>query len=94
MKRTSLAVLAVLAFAGCRQYLNEDLSDPAIKARVIHAFKADPALNISHVDIDVHAGTVTLSGIAKSEEQRDQMRRLSRHQHGVDHVDVNLIIVP
>ncbi|MBI5202007.1 MAG: BON domain-containing protein [Elusimicrobia bacterium] len=94
MTRVLLAFCAFLALSGCRQYWNEDLSDPAIKARVIHAFKADSALDISHVDIDVHAGTVTLSGIAKSDEARERMRRLARHQHGVDQVDNNLIVVP
>lgn len=94
MKRALLLVWAVVAATGCRQYWNEDLSDPAIKARVIHAFKADPALDLSKVVIDVHAGTVTLSGIAKSDEQRDRLRRLARHQHGVDQVDNNLIVVP
>lgn len=92
--RRLLPLLLVLAFSACRRYWNEDVSDPAIKARVIHALKADPKLDISHVSIDVHAATVTLSGIAKSDEQRDRMTRLSRHQHGVEQVDNNLIVVP
>ena len=94
MIRVFTLALALLAAAGCRQYWNEDMSDPAIKARVVHSFKADPALDISHVDIEVHAGTVILSGIAKSEDQRERMRRLARNQHGVDEVDNNLIVVP
>jgi len=57
------------AFAACHAYVAEDLTDPAIKARVIHHFKADPELDLSKVDVDVHAGVVTLSGIARSEEQ-------------------------
>ena len=94
MKTVRLALLLVLGAAGCHSYFAEDLTDPGIKARVIHEFKAYPDLDLSKVDVDVHAGVVTLSGIAKSEEQRDKMRRIARHQRGVDQVDVNLFVSP
>lgn len=94
MKRLLWVVTVLAALTGCRQYWNEDMSDGAIKARVIHALKADPALDISKVVVDVHAATVTLSGLVQTEEQLDQIRRLARHQHGVDQVDCNLLVAP
>ena len=94
MKTASFVLVLAFAAAGCRQYLNVDVSDPAIKARVLHEFKADPELDLGKVDVDVHAGVVTLSGIARSEEQREKLRRMARHTRGVDQVDVNLFVAP
>ncbi|MCX5788263.1 MAG: BON domain-containing protein [Elusimicrobia bacterium] len=94
MKKVWAVCLLAAAFAACHAYVAEDMTDPAIKARVIHHFKADPELDLSKVDVDVHAGVVTLSGIARSEEQREKMRRIAAHQHGVDQVDVNLFVAP
>ncbi|MBI4346464.1 MAG: BON domain-containing protein [Elusimicrobia bacterium] len=93
--KTLLALLIMLSAAtGCRQYWNVDMTDPAIKARVLHAFKADSSVDVSRVEVDVHAGTVTLSGIVTSDETRDKLRRLARNQRGVEQVDNNLIIIP
>lgn len=93
--KTRLALLVFLtALTGCRHYWNVDMTDPAIKARVLHAFKADPAHDASRVAVDVHAGTVTLSGIVTSDETKDKLRRLAHHQRGVEQVDNNLIVIP
>lgn len=94
MKRALLTLLVLGGLAGCRRYWNEDLSDPAIKARVLHELKADPSLDLSKVDISVHAGTVTISGIVREDEDRARIRRVARRVRGVDQVDVNVVVVP
>lgn len=90
----AIPLLLLLAVAGCRRYWNEDMSDPAVKARVLHELKADPSLDLSRVVIDVHVGTVTLSGIVRTEEERDRLRRVARRVRGAEQVDVNVVVVP
>lgn len=94
MKRALLALLVLGTLSGCRRYWNEDLSDPAIKARVLHELKADPSLDLSKVDISCHAGTVTVSGLVREDDDKARIRRIVRRVRGVEQVDVNVVVVP
>ena len=79
MRKAWALCLLAAALAGCHSYFAEDLTDPAIKARVLHEFKADPELDLSKVDVDVHAGVVT-----------DWPRGInSRMRGGVQEIDIS-----
>ena len=77
---------------GSEQQTSQDTSDSAISAEVKKRYRR--ALDIDVFDIDVRTvgGKVTLSGVVKSYEVRDEAYRLARQVEGV-HTVVNQIRV-
>lgn len=71
---------------------DEDMSDPAIKARIEAVLRGRKDLDLRYVTVDVTAGVATLSGIVPSGEQLRSIRRLASNIHGVDQVLNNLVI--
>lgn len=89
-----LGVSAVAA-SGCASFneLTEaDLTDPAIKARILHRLKGEEGLNVAKVELDVHIGVVTVSGMVDSYEARERVVYVARRTRGVRHVVANLIV--
>lgn len=86
-------LLACGALAACH-HVQEDMSDSAIKARVMRSLQTDPGIDLSRISVDVTMANVTVSGIIASDEQRDRIRRLARHADGVDEVSLNLFVQP
>ncbi len=93
LRLLAVSLLAILA-ACAGAVSHEDTSDPAIRARLIHALKADGTLDLRTVDIDVHVGVVTLSGIVRSEADKRAMARIARKVPGVEQVVANLLVSP
>jgi len=90
-----LALVAVLAIgsSACRTFVNdEDLSDPAVKARIEILLRGRQDLDIQYITVDVNAGAATISGIVPNVEQLRAIRRLVANVNGVDQVLNNLII--
>ena len=92
----ALAVAALLApAAGClRSLVPAPVADDVIEARVRAELKGHTELNVQFLDIDAHVGTVTLSGIVGSEEERDSVVRLIRRIQGVRDVVANILVRP
>lgn len=87
------ALLLALALCSCtRTVQEEDLSDPAIKARIEAQLKGRPELDLRYVAVDVHSGIATVSGLVASLEQQRLIDRLVRRTRGVDHILNNLLI--
>lgn len=89
-----LLLLAGLALtAACtRNVQDEDLSDPAVKARIEAQLRGLPDLDARYVSVDVNAGTATISGIVSTREQQRTIDRVARRTRGVEQVLNNLLI--
>ncbi|MCR4295878.1 MAG: BON domain-containing protein [Elusimicrobia bacterium] len=95
MRPLLLAVAAALAVgaSACRGTMQEeDLSDPATKARIESVLRGRRDLDLKYITVDVNAGAATISGIVPNGDQMRTVRRLVARVRGVDHVLNNLII--
>jgi osmotically-inducible protein OsmY len=70
----------------------EDLSDPATKARIESVLRGRRDLDLKYVTVDVNSGEATISGIVANGDQLRAIRRLVARVRGVEHVLNNLII--
>jgi hyperosmotically inducible protein len=81
------------SLAGCYYPVQPlDMSDPGITARVKAELKADPSLNISHIDINTQLGVVVLSGRVDSWEQKEAITKKARRVRGVKELIANILI--
>jgi osmotically-inducible protein OsmY len=90
-----LPAAAVLAagLCGCMRNVQPvDLSDAAIKARIVTALRSQPGLDLRYLSIDVDTGVVTLSGTLKNRREEDLVTRIARRTKGVDQVLVNILL--
>jgi hyperosmotically inducible periplasmic protein len=90
-----VAVFVVVALvAGCQTLTGKSsatvIDDPAITASVKTKLVADRAANLTRVDVDTNQGTVYLTGIVDSTEQRTRAGELARQAKGVKNVVNNL----
>lgn len=95
VRRFLPALLAALAVgsSSCRHIMTgEDMSDPAIKARIEAVLRGRNDLDLRYVTVDVTMGVATLSGIVPSGEQLRAVRKLASGIRGVDQVLNNLVI--
>lgn len=91
--RALLILTLGLSAAACAHSLQEeDLSDPAIRARIEFLLRGRRDLDLSHVTIDVYSRVVTISGIAATPKQSSAILRLVNGVHGVDEAINNLIV--
>jgi osmotically-inducible protein OsmY len=95
VRRILLAALAFLAFgsAACRTLqTDEDMSDPAVKARIEAILRGRKDLDLKYVTVDVNTGVATLSGIVPNSAQLRVIRNLAMNVRGVDQVLNNLVV--
>lgn len=93
MRRLLAALLAAATFAACvRPLSDEELSDPALKARISAALSGRSDLDLRYVSFDVDAGVVTLSGIVADHAQRRDIQHIAARVRGVEHVLNNLVV--
>ena len=97
-KAQAAVVLVVLVLMGCaamtgRQSAGEAYDDTAITAKVKSSLIADSVVSASAIDVDTLAGTVSLNGIVKSEQERQRAIQLARSTQGVKQVDARNLIV-
>jgi osmotically-inducible protein OsmY len=87
-------LVLVLALCGaCARPVQEvDDSDPAIRARIENVIRGRKDLDLSHVQIDVYAHVVTVSGVVPSEKQQRAIMKLVDKIHGVDQAINNLLV--
>ena len=93
-KRIALLPAALaLSLAACVGSLSPaENSDAAIRARIEAALQAQGSLDLSHVDIDVHAQIVTVSGVVRTWEEKNTIERIVRRSRGVDQSLINLVV--
>jgi len=88
----AVALLAAGCCACTRNVEPVDLSDSGIKARIETTLHGQSGLDIRYVTVDVVSRVVTVSGIARTYEDRDRIARIARRARGVDQVIVNLLV--
>ncbi len=71
---------------GCAQSISQGVEDAQLVARVKTALVNDPVLGPQPIEVQVHAGTVRLSGVVNSSADVDQALRLTRSVAGVGDV--------
>ena len=87
--------VSALAAGGCASFhelTDADLTDPGIKARIIHRLKGEEKIDVSKVEFDVHFGVLTMSGLVASYEDRDRIISIARRARGVRQIVANLIV--
>ena len=69
-----------------------DMSDPAIRARVLQELKTHAELDLNLLQINVHVRVVYLSGVVPDNRMKRTMEQVVRRVPGVRQVVVNLLI--
>ena len=90
-----MLVIVAAAFCACASAPSRepvDNTDPAVNARIKQEFRRHPELNVQYLDLNVDAGTVTVSGIVDSIDSREDIRHLVQRVPGVKQVIVNVLI--
>ena len=89
-----VVVLAVIGLIGCQSMsgktAGETVSDASISTAVQSKLTADRISNFTRVDVDTERGTVNLSGVVQSAEQKARASELARQVNGVKRVNNNL----
>lgn len=62
------------------------VSDAGITSKVKSKLAADPEVTAMNVDVDTTDGVVTLSGLVRTESQREEAEELARNTEGVKRV--------
>lgn len=71
---------------------SQSMSDASITATVQGKLTADTVSNFTRVDVDTERGTVLLSGVVQTSEQKARAERLAGQVDGVKRVTNNLQI--
>ena len=69
---------------------SQNLSDASITAAVQGKLTADKVSNFTRVDVDTERGTVMLSGVVQTPEQKRRAEELAKQVDGVRRVQNNL----
>lgn len=89
-----VAICAVTGLIGCQSMTGktagETVSDASISTAVQSKLTADRVSNFTRVDVDTERGTVNLSGVVQSAEQKARASELARQVNGVKKVNNNL----
>ena len=89
-----IVFVAVGLVAGCQTLTGKSsataIDDATITASVKTKLVADRGANLTRVDVDTNQGTVYLTGIVDSREQRARAGELARQAKGVKDVVNNL----
>jgi hyperosmotically inducible periplasmic protein len=97
-KTQAAVVIAVLILMGCasttgQQSAGRVVDDSAITTKVKSSFLADPVVSATAISVDTTDGVVSLSGIAKSEQERQRAIQLAQSTQGVRVVDARNLVV-
>jgi len=89
-----VVLFAMVGLIGC-QSINgktggETITDASISTAVQSKLTADRVSNFTRVDVDTERGTVNLSGVVQSAEQKARASELARQVNGVKRVNNNL----
>ena len=88
-----LGCLAAAASACFPPALSEaENSDAGIKARVERALRSHRELDLSHITLDVHLKTVTVSGIVGNWDDQRLITKILHSTQGVEQVVVNVVV--
>lgn len=88
-----MCLLGLFAFGACAHNPDTaDTSDPAIAAGFRQELGAHPDINVQYLDVDVHDGALTVSGVVETEEEREEIRRAAKRVPGVRQVTVNVLV--
>jgi hypothetical protein len=68
------------------------LADGSLTAKIKSKMTLDDTIEASRIDVDTVAGVVTLSGVVRSEAERQRALQLARETHGVRSVTDRLVI--
>ncbi len=92
MKR-GLILLSVLGFFGCAALgLSSPPGDSTLKGSIVSALKQQKGLDLSHVEVDVDAGMVVISGMVDSIQQEKLIEDIVYHVRGVKEPTFNLAV--
>ncbi len=92
MKR-GLALLLILGFFGCAELgFKAPLQDSALRGSIMSALRRQKGLDLSHVDVDVDAGSVVISGMVDSVQQEKLLEDVVYHVRGVKEPAFNLAV--
>lgn len=87
-------LFAVVWLIGCQSISGktggETITDASISTAVQSKLTADRVSNFTRVDVDTERGTVNLSGVVQSAEQKARASELARQVNGVKRVNNNL----
>lgn len=70
----------------------EKLADSAITAAIKAGYLKDPDLSVLKIDVDTHAGVVTLNGLAKDAAARERAAQIASATRGVREVRNHLTV--
>jgi hyperosmotically inducible protein len=90
----ALALVAPLVLSGCGKSVGDTIDDATITTRVKTALLNDPQVGGLRIDVDTTMGVVTLSGVAKSQEEEQQAVAIARRIPGVKDVKSTLQVNP
>ncbi len=92
LRQCLVVIVAMFAVACASNPPEFEHSDAGLKARIEAALRGRKDLDTHTVTIDVDNGTVTLSGLISTDEQRAQVNRIVRRLPGVDTLFDNLLV--
>jgi hyperosmotically inducible periplasmic protein len=88
--------LVLLGAVGCQSMTGKTagrtMSDAGITAAVQAKLTADKVSNFSRIDVDTERGIVTLNGVVRSAQEREQAARLAKEADGIRGLNNNLQI--
>src|SRR5690348_4336968 len=90
MKRMSLLsclLVAVCYLSPVAMAANNDVSDAAIKAKIITVYTLNPQLNPFDFDVKVNNGVVSISGAVANTVEKDLAVEIAKGVDGVVRVD-------
>jgi len=89
-----VVVFALFGLIACQSMsgktAGQTVSDASISTAVQSKLTADRISNFTRVDVDTERGTVNLSGVVQSAEQKARASELARQVNGVKRVNNNL----
>ena len=88
----SMLFAPAAALTGCGQKRAMDMSDAAIRARILTELKSHADLDLRLLQVNVHVRVVYLSGVLPNPDMRRKLARVVRRVPGVNQVVTNILI--
>jgi hyperosmotically inducible periplasmic protein len=96
LRLIALLLVVVATTTACQSIsgksAGQNLDDASITARVKSKLVAEKAGNLTRVNVDTNGGTVYLSGVVDTKEQKTRIQQIARDVLGVKSVVNNLQI--
>lgn len=90
----AVALVASTFAAGCGKSVSQGVDDGGITVRVRTALLNAPDVSATEIAVSTNGGVVTLSGKARSAEERDRAIDIARKINGVTDVRSNMEVPP